>query len=115
MPGEEVKGINLEIRQGEILGIGGLAGQGKIGIANGICGMYPSSGEVKLNDTIMKLNDTRYALQNGLAFVSEDRRGVGLLLDSSIEDNIVVTTMQIKDEYLKKIWSVHSSQLPSHS
>lgn len=102
MPGEEVKGIDLDIHKGEILGIGGLAGQGKIGIANGICGMYPSSGDIQLNGTDLKLNDTRYALQNGLAFVSEDRRGVGLLLDSSIEDNIVVTTMQIKGEYLKK-------------
>jgi len=102
MPGEEVKGIDLEIHKGEILGIGGLAGQGKIGIANGICGMYPSSGDIKLNGESLKLNDTRYALENGMAFVSEDRRGVGLLLDSSIEDNIVVTTMQIKGEYLKK-------------
>ena len=32
MPGEEVKGINLKVKKGEILGIGGLAGQGKIGI-----------------------------------------------------------------------------------
>lgn len=102
MPGEEVKGINLEIHKGEILGIGGLAGQGKLGIANGICGMYPSSGDIKLNGRNLKLNDTRNALENGLAFVSEDRRGVGLLLDSSIEDNIVVTTMQIKGEYLKR-------------
>ncbi|GKT37576.1 sugar ABC transporter ATP-binding protein, partial [Aduncisulcus paluster] len=47
MPGEEVKGINLDIHKGEIIGIGGLAGQGKIGIANGICGMYPTSGDVQ--------------------------------------------------------------------
>lgn len=101
MPGEEVRGIDLEIRKGEILGIGGLAGQGKIGIANGICGLYPSRGEVLLNGSPLKLNDTKYALENGLAFVSEDRRGVGLLLDSSIEDNIIITTMQIKGDYLK--------------
>jgi simple sugar transport system ATP-binding protein len=40
MPGERVKGVNLEVRRGEILGIGGLAGQGKLGIANGIMGIY---------------------------------------------------------------------------
>jgi simple sugar transport system ATP-binding protein len=102
MPGEEVKGINLDVHRGEIIGIGGLAGQGKIGIANGICGMYPTNGEIHLKGQPLKLNDTRNALLNGMAFVSEDRRGVGLLLDSSIEDNIVVTTMQIKGEYLKK-------------
>lgn len=102
MPGEEVKGINLEIKKGEILGIGGLAGQGKIGIANGIMGLYPSSGEVYLKGEKLKLNDTYEALKRGLAFVSEDRRGVGLLLDSSIEHNIVVTTMQIKNKFLKR-------------
>lgn len=40
MPGEQVKGINLDIRKGEIFGIGGLAGQGKLGIPNGIMGLY---------------------------------------------------------------------------
>jgi len=102
MPGEEVKGINLEVRKGEILGIGGLAGQGKIGIANGIMGLYPSSGEVYLKEEKLKLNDTKEALNKGLAFVSEDRRGVGLLLDSSIEHNIIVTTMQIKNKFLNR-------------
>ena len=37
MPGEEVKGVDLEVREGEILGVGGLAGQGKIGIPNEMC------------------------------------------------------------------------------
>ncbi len=102
MPGEEVKGINLDVRKGEILGIGGLAGQGKIGIANGIMGLYETSGEIYLNGEPLELNNTKEVLKKGLAFVSEDRRGVGLLLDSSIEENIIVTTMQIKDKFLKK-------------
>ena len=46
MPGEEVKGIDLTIFRGEILGFGGLAGQGKIGIANGIMGIHDSAGEI---------------------------------------------------------------------
>lgn len=103
MPGEVVKGIDLEVKKGEILGIGGLAGQGKVGIANGIMGLYEATGEVTLRGKPLKLNDTREALKSGLAFVSEDRRGIGLLLDSSIEQNIVVTTMQIKEKFLFKI------------
>lgn len=102
MPGEEVEGINLDVRRGEILGIGGLAGQGKIGIANGIMGLYESTGEVTLNGKKLNLNNTVEVLDSGLAFVSEDRRGVGLLLDSSIEFNIVVTTIQVRDKFLKK-------------
>jgi len=46
MPGERVENINLDIYEGEILGIGGLAAHGKIGIANGIMGMYSASGSV---------------------------------------------------------------------
>lgn len=102
MPGEEVKGINLEVRKGEILGIGGLAGQGKIGIANGIMGLYETKGEIVLNGEKLPLNNTNEALKQGLAFVSEDRRGVGLLLDTSIEQNIAVTTIQIKNKFLNK-------------
>jgi simple sugar transport system ATP-binding protein len=101
MPGEEVKGVNLEIKQGEILGIGGLAGQGKIGIANGIMGLYYSEGEVELKGKKLKLNIPEEALNNKIAFVSEDRRGVGLLLDTSIETNIVLTAMQINKKFLK--------------
>lgn len=103
MPGERVKDIDLEITKGEIFGIGGLTGQGKVGIANGIMGLYSSSGEVFLKGEKFELNNTKGALNKGLAFVAEDRRGIGLLLDSSVELNIAVTTMQVKDKYLKRI------------
>lgn len=103
MPGEKVKGIDLEVKKGEILGIAGLAGQGKIGIANGIMGLYSAAGEVLFEGRKLELNNPLSALSNGLAFVSEDRRGVGLLLDESIEDNIVATTMNIKGRFFKGI------------
>lgn len=48
MPGEECRGIDLEVHEGEILGIAGLAGQGKIGVANGIAGIYPSRGYLEI-------------------------------------------------------------------
>ncbi|MCX7780502.1 MAG: sugar ABC transporter ATP-binding protein [Negativicutes bacterium] len=101
MPGEMVRNISLDIKKGEILGIGGLAGQGKIGIANGIMGLYPAQGDVFLGSKRLELNRPRQAIENKLAFVSEDRRGVGLLLDNSIETNIVMTAMQIRDMFLK--------------
>ncbi|PAB60734.1 sugar ABC transporter ATP-binding protein [Anaeromicrobium sediminis] len=102
MPGEEVKGIDLEIYKGEIFGIGGLAGQGKIGVANGIMGLYPSQGEVYINGKELTLNSPIDSLKSGLSFVSEDRREVGLLLDESIENNIAMTAMQVNEKFLKK-------------
>jgi len=103
MPAEEAKGIELDIKRGEILGIGGLAGHGKLGIANGVVGLYPVAGEIMFKGKPLKLGDTREILRDGIAFVSEDRKGVGLLLDTSIEENISATAMQIKDQFLKKV------------
>jgi len=100
MPGERVKGIDLEVRKGEILGIGGLAGQGKLGIANGIIGIYPARGEVIFEGKPLPLNQPRAVLSAGIAYLSEDRKEVGLLLDESIENNIAFTAMQIHNEFL---------------
>lgn len=100
MPGERVKGANLDVRKGEILGIAGLAGQGKIGIPNGIMGLYDTKGSVKVFGKELDLTHLGEALHNKIAFVSEDRRGVGLLLDSSIESNIAFSAMKIKGEFL---------------
>jgi len=101
MPGEEVKGVDFTVKKGEIVGIGGLAGQGKLGIANGIMGLYPADGKVIFNGQELQLNDTRAALKHDLAFVSEDRKGVGLLLNSPIDINIAFTAMQTEDAFLK--------------
>ena len=88
MTGAQVNGVNFDVKKGEIFGIGGLNGQGKIGIANGIMGICPTEGEVKFKGKSVRLNDTKYVLEQGMAFVSEDRRGLGLLLDQPIYLNI---------------------------
>jgi simple sugar transport system ATP-binding protein len=103
MPGETVRDVNFTVRKGEIFGIGGLAGQGKLGVPNGIMGLCPAGGEVRLHGQAVALNQPREALQRGMAFVSEDRRGVGLLLEETLEWNIAFTAMQNQDKYLKPI------------
>ena len=102
MPGEAVRGITLDVYEGEILGIGGLAGQGKLGIPNGVMGLYDVEGSVDLFGEALKIGNTTEALHAGIAMVSEDRKGVGLLLDQSIEDNIVFNAMQVRGDYLTK-------------
>ena len=103
MPGEEVKGVTLEVKKGEILGIGGLAGQGKLGIANGLMGMYPATGKVTFKGEPLDVMKTYDTLKKGIAFLSEDRKGVGLLLQSSIEDNLAFSAMEVHDKFVKKI------------
>ncbi|WP_258881047.1 sugar ABC transporter ATP-binding protein [Clostridium tagluense] len=101
MPGETIKNVSLKVRRGEILGIGGLAGQGKLGIPNGIMGLFASGGEIFFEGKPLKLNNTLNALQSGIVFVSEDRRGVGLLLDEPIDWNIAFNAMQVQNKFLK--------------
>lgn len=101
MPGEVINNVSLKIRRGEILGIGGLAGQGKLGLPNGIMGIFESGGEIFFENTPLPLNNTLEALRRGISFVSEDRRGVGLLLDEPIDWNITFNAMQVENKFLK--------------
>lgn len=102
MPGETVRNVNLDIKRGEILGIGGLAGQGKLGIPNGVMGLYEAGGVVEFCNQSIPLNNPRKCLDASLAFVSEDRREVGLLLDETLEWNVAFSAMQIQNKFLKK-------------
>nr|WP_325211605.1 sugar ABC transporter ATP-binding protein [uncultured Oscillibacter sp.] len=103
MPGETVRDVSLDIKEGEILGIGGLAGQGKLGIPNGVMGLYEAGGRVEFNGGEIPLNNPRKCLDSSLAFVSEDRREVGLLLDESLEWNVAFPAMQIQEKFLKRL------------
>ena len=103
MPGETVRDVSLDVQEGEILGIGGLAGQGKLGIPNGIMGLYEAGGSVVFDGKEIPLNSPRRCLDASLAFVSEDRREVGLLLDETLEWNVAFPAMQIQNKFLKKL------------
>ncbi len=102
MPGETVRDVSLDVREGEILGIGGLAGQGKLGIPNGVMGLYEAGGTVEFDGKSIPLNNPRSCLDASIAFVSEDRRGVGLLLDESLEWNVAFPAIQVQNKFLKK-------------
>ncbi|GHV84547.1 sugar ABC transporter ATP-binding protein [Spirochaetia bacterium] len=101
MPGETVRDVSFSVRQGEIFGIGGLAGQGKLGIPNGIMALFAAGGNIFLEGKEISLGNPKTVLDAGMAFVSEDRRGVGLLLDESLDWNIAFGAMQTKGAYLK--------------
>jgi len=101
MPGELVNDVTLSVRRGEILGIGGLAGQGKLGIPNGIMGLAEAGGSISFKNKNFVLNSPKTALDLKLGFVSEDRRGFGLLLDEPIYWNVTFPAMQVLNKYLK--------------
>ncbi|MBI4586361.1 MAG: sugar ABC transporter ATP-binding protein [Planctomycetes bacterium] len=101
MPGEAVRGADLEVRAGEILGIGGLAGQGKAGIAGGLFGLYPARGRAWLEGAPLPLGRPREALRRGLAFLPEDRRGTGLWLEETLALNMASSAMLVQGRFLR--------------
>jgi len=100
MPGERVEGVSFTLRKGEVLGLAGLAGHGKIGVANGLMGLFPTQGKVLKDGAPLALNDPRASIAARLAFVSEDRRGVGILPDESIELNIALSAIEAQGRFL---------------
>ena len=103
MPGEYVNNVSFSVRKGEIFGIGGLAGHGKLGVANGLMGLYRASGTVICDGKEIPLNDPNAALEAGLVLLSEDRRGVGLLLDESIENNIAMPSIVGRNKFVRRL------------
>ncbi|UNC90857.1 sugar ABC transporter ATP-binding protein [Candidatus Contubernalis alkaliaceticus] len=101
MPGENLKGVNLEIFQGEILGLAGLSGHGKLAIGSGIMGLYPFSGRVMMNGIPLNLLDNREVMRKGIFYLPDDRRHAGLLLEHSVLENIIFTSVHLKERFLK--------------
>ena len=104
MPGETVRDVSFQVREREIFGIGGLAGQGKLGISNGIMGMFPAGGNVHFMGKPIILNNPASPLEAGISAVYEDRRGVGLLLEEPTSWNIIFTALQMQGRFLKPVF-----------
>ena len=66
-------------------------------------GLYEAGGTVGVRGQAHSLNSPRSCLDANIAFVSEDRRGVGLLLDETLEWNVAFPAMQVQDKFLKKL------------
>lgn len=84
-----VHDCSFEVRAGEVLGVAGLVGSGRTELARLIYGAdRKASGEVQLDGRVMSINSPSEALDAGIAYLTEDRKTLGLFLDMSISDNI---------------------------
>ena len=87
--------ISLDLRKGEILGVIGLLGSGRTELALSLFGMRPpDQGEIRLNGTPVTLHSNRAAIDQGIAYVSEDRLSLGLVLEQPIASNIVLSILE---------------------
>ncbi len=88
-----VHGIDLEVRAGEIVGLGGLVGAGRTELVRAVLGVDPkTSGQVTITTRgkTKRLVSYQSAVRNGVAYVPEERRTDGLALTMSVSDNIAL-------------------------
>jgi simple sugar transport system ATP-binding protein len=91
----EYEDISFELRAGEILGVTGLLGSGRTELALSLFGMTkPDSGEIHVDGKSLQLRSNRDAIDAGIAYVSEDRLTLGLVLNQPIASNTVVTVLK---------------------
>jgi len=87
-----VRGVSLEVRQGEILGIAGVEGNGQRELVEGIIGLRPAvGGTIWVNGTQIGHLPVRGRRERGVACVPEDRYVRGLALGATVEENLMVT------------------------
>ncbi|MAY63459.1 MAG: ABC transporter [Rhizobiales bacterium] len=84
-----VRDISLTVHRGEVVGLYGLMGAGRTELARILFGLDPhESGSIRVAGKDLTEGSPRMSVRNGLAFVTEDRRHEGLMMDSSIIDNM---------------------------
>jgi ribose transport system ATP-binding protein len=87
--GQRVRGCSLTVRAGEVVGLAGLIGAGRTELAHLIIGARPkTSGRIELEGRPVSISTPGQALDAGIAYLTEDRRALGLFLDMSCLDNI---------------------------
>jgi D-xylose transport system ATP-binding protein len=92
----KIDGVTFDIYKGEILGIAGLMGSGRTELLNGIFGAWEGkkAGELICKGEKQNFNMPEEAIKNGIGFVPEDRKRLGLLLDKSIGINLNLASLQ---------------------
>ena len=88
--------VSLNIKKGEVVGLSGLMGAGRTELAQSVFGRYYGadiSGSVLINGKEVHLKSVQDAIDHGLAYVTEDRKGDGLLLNSSITINTTLAAL----------------------
>ena len=96
-----VADVNFTVRPGEIFGLAGLLGAGRTEVLEVIFGLHPhtSSGEIRLDGKPVRLQNPIDAKAAGVAFVTEDRKRDGLLLNAGLDRNAALTVMRMLASY----------------
>ena len=92
---KRLRDVSIQLHQGEVLGIAGLVGAGRTELLKTIFGAYtPEQGEILVRGKACHGLTPARAVKLGIAYLSEDRKGEGLLLKMSVEDNEIYACME---------------------
>jgi len=100
--GKMVKDVSFELRKGEILGFSGLMGSGRTETARALFGAdKKDSGEIYVNGKKVEINTPIDAVNNGIGYLSEDRKRYGIVTEKTVAEN---STMANLEEYMSGIF-----------
>ena len=89
---ETVRGLNMKVRAGEIYGIAGVDGNGQSELIRGIVGLCKKTGTVRIAGEDVSNSSPRQILDRGVSHIPEDRQGMGVVMNMSIRNNLVLDT-----------------------
>jgi ribose transport system ATP-binding protein len=85
---------SFNVRPGEILGFAGLIGAGRTELLEGVVGLRPHRGEIRLKGKPVTFHTVRDSMHVGIVYLSEDRKGKGLLLTRDLPTNLTLAALQ---------------------
>ncbi|GAA2359388.1 putative ribose/galactose/methyl galactoside import ATP-binding protein 3 [Catellatospora methionotrophica] len=95
--------VDLELRSGEVLGVGGLQGSGRSALARAVFGIDGfRTGQLLLDGVAMRVRSPRQAVRAGIAYVTEDRKGEGLALSQSVLDNALLAQRAVTPRWFAR-------------
>jgi galactofuranose transport system ATP-binding protein len=107
----QVKAVDLGIRCGEVVGLGGLLGSGRTELARLLFGLDRSdAGEIQINGKPVSIDSPVAAIREGLALCPEDRKAEGIIAELSVRENIVLA-LQARQGLWPAIGRVHQHKL----
>lgn len=95
--------FTLEIHKGEVLGLTGLAGHGHNLLPYGLLGLLPWQGEAKFESTNIGRDHANDLIRKGVFFLPDERKELGLLLEESIEENMVFTARHVLGKFTHRL------------
>ena len=97
----KLKNISFDLSKGEILGFFGLMGAGRTELAKAIFGYDKiSAGEIEINKQVFKNFNTSIMVNNGLGYVTEDRKGEGIVKDLNLRENMTLPSLELFEKLL---------------